>query len=118
MSGFKNICEFFKCHRISHKVLLIYRVIPSTKNLCLSFRVLSTEQRENQPQLLSEDFHYRDIILINTGAQENGDSLMGRDLLIYSYILRRDSIGPIEDTTQDLLGEIFLIPFESTENFW
>ena len=67
---------------------------------------------------MSEDFHYRDIILINTGAQENGDSLMGRDLLIYSYILRRDSIGPIEDTTQDLLGEIFLIPFESTENFW
>ena len=43
---------------------------------------------------------------------------MGRDLLIYSYILRRDSIGPIEDTTQDLLGEIFLTPFESTEKFW
>ena len=48
---------------------------------------------------MSEDFHYRDIILINTGAQEKGNGLMGRDLLIYSYILRRDSIGPIEDTT-------------------
>ena len=67
---------------------------------------------------MSEDFHYKDIILINTGAQEKGKGLIGRDLLICSYILRRDSIGPIENKTEDLLGEIFLIPFESTENFW
>lgn len=53
---------------------------------------------------MSEDFHYRDIILINTGAQEKGNGLMGRDLLLQSYILRRDSIGSVEDATQDLLG--------------
>jgi hypothetical protein len=93
----------------------MYEIIVSIKGLFFSSRMLSMRGNWNtHPPLRSEHIQHTDTGFINIGVERDREKAMAETSRQAKHIIELATLEDLEDNTQGIVGETFLIPFDSS----